>query len=255
MAFALVVFCTVLAATEMAQKPPKPVPLEKRADFIGVLLMSAFLCLLSGMVNAMAILDMGMTVAHHTGNASHVGRLLGEGAFKFFQLMLAFWFGASVVGFCGSDGEAVFSSRLSPGLLSSGVAVLGGCLIRWLGEEDPVAVSATLIMWSFSQGILNAITRKCSSSPVSTSHHTGNLTDLGSLLGAALHALKSGDTPNLRRPFFFAVSIFAYGAGGYAMKLARPQYGAQAVLAPGFLMCVVALGVVPLMGASSQKDA
>eukprot|EP00421_Protoceratium_reticulatum_P020844 CAMPEP_0168384418 /NCGR_PEP_ID=MMETSP0228-20121227/14400_1 /TAXON_ID=133427 /ORGANISM="Protoceratium reticulatum, Strain CCCM 535 (=CCMP 1889)" /LENGTH=149 /DNA_ID=CAMNT_0008397583 /DNA_START=37 /DNA_END=482 /DNA_ORIENTATION=- len=71
--------CFLVAKTE----PPPPkvalaaTPLEKRGDFTQVLLMSSFLSLLSGIVNAIAIIEMGGTVAHHTGNASHTGRLLG----------------------------------------------------------------------------------------------------------------------------------------------------------------------------------
>lgn len=255
LAVAMMGVCTYMCMTEVAEKPPKQVPIEQRPDYIGVLVMSAFLSLLSGMVNAMAILDMGMTVAHHTGNASHVGRLLGENAGRFFMLMVAFWFGAGVVGFSKSDGEAVYTRRYSPGMLAASIAVASGCLIRWAGGDEPIAVNSTLVLWSYSQGIQNGITRKCSSLPVCTTHMTGYLTDFGSGLGLAFKSVRTGDVPNLKKPFFFGLSIFTFGAGGYAMKLARPDYGAQAVLAPAVLMAAVAFGLVPLVASGSSKVA
>merc|ERR1719401_2234302 len=247
--------CCAIVKSEVAQKPPAQVPIEKRADFNTFLLMSAFLSFVSGMVNAMAILEMGMTVAHHTGNASHTGRLLGETAARFFRLMVAYAFGAGVAGYVKVDGEAVYQGRYSPALLAASIAVAGGCMIRWFTLSDVPELldykdgraAVTLVLWAFSQGLQNAISRKCSSMPVCTTHMTGYLTDFGSNLGGILQANISGEAgPPPRKPLFFGLSIFAFGAGGLCSKVMRPYVGAQACLLPALLMAATAVGAVPI---------
>jgi len=248
---AMLAVCCLLAKTESAAKPPAPCPIEKRGDWDTFMLMSALLSFTSGMVNAMAIIDMGMTISHHTGNTSHTGRLLGESATKFFRLMVAFAFGAGVAGFVKVDGEAVYQGRYSPGMLSAALAVVFGCMIRWFseGDEDYAdgRAAMTLFLWSWSQGMQNAISRKCSSMPVCTTHFTGYLTDFGSTLGGILQGAITGDAaPPPRKPLFFGLSIFTFGAGGYVSHLMRPSFGSQACLLPAAIMAAIAVGVVPL---------
>merc|ERR1719436_1939735 len=251
-----------IAKTEQAAKPPAQVPIEKRADFNTLLLMSAFLSFVSGMVNAMAILEMGMTVAHHTGNMSHTGRLLGETAHRFFRLMVAYAFGAGVAGYVKVDGEAVYQGRYSPSLLAAAVAVWGGCMIRWFSRSDVPELldykdgraGVTLVLWAFSQGLQNAISRKCSSMPVCTTHMTGYLTDFGSNLGGILQGQISGEAgPPPRKPLFFGLSIFAFGAGGLCSKLMKPYVGAQGCLLPALLMALTAVGAIPLTSKAGSK--
>jgi len=252
---AILVLCFLIAKTEAAAKPPAPVPIENRADWTSFLWMSALLSFTSGMINAMAILDMGMTVSHHTGNTSHTGRLLGESAARFFRLAVSYSLGAGVAGYVKVDGEAVYQGRRSPCLLAAAVAVAGGCMIRWMALGEPESAyefpdgraGVTLVLWAFSQGLQNAMSRKCSSMPVCTTHCTGYWTDFGSLLGGILQGSISGEAgPPPRKPLFFGLSIFGFGLGGYVSKLMRPSYGAQACLLPAAIMAVVAIGVVPL---------
>jgi uncharacterized membrane protein YoaK (UPF0700 family) len=258
----IIALCCVIAKTEVAQKPPAAVPVEKRSDYTTFMLMSAFLSWLSGMVNAMAILEMGMTVAHHTGNASHTGRLLGETATRFFRLMVAYAFGAGVAGYVKVDGEAVYQGRYSPSLLAAAIAVFGGCMIRWFTLSDVPELldykdgraAVTLVLWAFSQGIQNAISRKCSSMPVCTTHMTGYLTDFGSNLGGILQATINGEAgPPPQKPAFFGLSIFAFGAGGLCSKIMKPYFGAQACLLPAVLMAATAVGAVPITSKVAWK--
>ena len=52
-------------------------------------------------VNALCIIDMGMTVSHMSGNTSHVGRLIMDGGAKFGYLLAAFCLGGSATnGIC-----------------------------------------------------------------------------------------------------------------------------------------------------------
>jgi len=234
--------CFLIAKTE----PPAPkvqasaTPLEKRADCTQVFLMSAFLSLLSGIVNAVAIIEMGGTVAHHTGNASHTGRLLGSDGARFFALMVAYLAGAGVQGYCKSDGEAVYAGRYSPGLLGSAVAVAGGALIEWLSGNKLVS----LPILSFSQGLQNAITRKCSSLPVCTTHMTGYLTDIGAGVGAWVKGGAQEPLP-IRTKFFF-LSLSAFMAGGFAAKKMLDTIGVLCALVPAGLMGVTAMGLIPM---------
>jgi hypothetical protein len=48
-----------------------PIPIEKRTDFPVVLGTASMLCLISGMVNIISFLVMGIPCTHHTGSATH----------------------------------------------------------------------------------------------------------------------------------------------------------------------------------------
>jgi len=241
------VLCACLAVAKLeppAQKAPPAVPFEQRADASRVVGVSVFLSLVSGIVNAIAIIEMGGTVAHHTGNASHAGRLAGVDGARFAVLMLAYLVGAAVAGFFKSDGEALFCGKFSPGMLSGAVAVVGGAVIFSVTGNALVA----LPLLSFSQGLQNAITRKCSSLPVCTTHMTGYLTDLGSALGACARA--RGAVP--LRSKFFLYSILAFVAGGFAAKKMLDAWGILvASFVPAALMAVSAFGL--LGGAKKAK--
>merc|ERR1712216_887385 len=123
--------------------------------------------------------------------------------------------------------------RKSMVLMAAAIAVAGGCMIRWmcLGEtlcakEFPDGrAGVTLVLWAFSQGLQNAMSRKCSSMPACTTHFTGYWCDLGSNVGGILQANYSGGAgPHARMPFFFGLSIFGFGAGGYISYLMRPLF-------------------------------
>lgn len=242
LAMVTVVLCCLIASTEPpASPPPTVMPIERRWDYVKVSLMSAFLSALSGMVNAVCILDMAMTVAHHTGNASHTGRLLGIDHERFLLAMAGFLGGAFVAGCCKCDGEMLYAGRYSAGLLSASVAVAGAVIIQYTHNSPLIAVP----LLAFSQGLQNAVTRKFSSLPICTTHMTGYLTDLGSLMGAWFSAQCTGEpAPSLKRPLFFLLSIVAFSSGGFAAKLAWDEYGILAALAPAFLMAITSMGMM-----------
>ena len=47
-----------------------------RGDYFTFQLIQNILCFASGLINALCIFDMGMTVSHQSGNTSHTGRLI-----------------------------------------------------------------------------------------------------------------------------------------------------------------------------------
>ena len=66
----VLVTSTVVSEQEPPTAPPAQVPVKRRSDFTRVLVLGSVLSLISGMVSAVAILAMGGTVSHHTGNAT-----------------------------------------------------------------------------------------------------------------------------------------------------------------------------------------
>jgi len=246
------IICFVVAKTEPPPPtgtPPKLLPdvepLEKRRDYKAVLFMSTLLSLASGIVNALAIIEMGGTVAHHTGNASHVGRLLGTDALRFAVLMVAYLAGAALAGYCKVDGEALFARRYSPGMLSSAIAVAAGAAI--FNASGDALVGLPLL--SFSQGLQNAITRRCGSLPICTTHMTGYLTDAGAGLGLCARA--GGRVPLKTK--FFLISILAFVVGGTIAKVMRDSVGVMAALAPAVVMALCAFGLVPLPAPTAKE--
>ena len=47
-----------------------------KGDYFTFQLIQNILCFASGLINALCIFDMGMTVSHQSGNTSHTGRLI-----------------------------------------------------------------------------------------------------------------------------------------------------------------------------------
>lgn len=242
LAAGLVVFLCYKLCAPHVKVPTCPVqPLEKREDYGRILWTNAYLCLMSGIVNAVAFLEMGMTVSHHTGNTTHTGRLwVDGGGARFLGLILAFMVGSGIVGANDIDQEAVFKGRYSPPLMSSALAVAAGMVLAHAGGSTTIALQ----LLSFSQGILNAVTRKFPGMPVCGSHVTGYATDAGSILGTWARAQWAGDDPvNLKKPTIFLVSMGTFALGGFLTAHFKEQFGVTflAVPAAGTAMAAMAM--------------
>lgn len=250
--FAALVYILCFMFASFEPRPPTVaaavIPLEKRADYWRVLYVSSFLSAASGIVNAMAIMEMNGTASHHTGNMTHAGRLAGMDGLRFLSLIVAYIAGAALAGYYKCDGEAIYTRRLSGGMLSSAIAVAGACIIHSCGGRGFV----TLPLMSFSQGIQNAVTRKCISLPICTAHHTGYLTDAGSQVGAWARAGAREPLPTKAK--FFMSSIVAFIVGGYIAKKLLDAYGLVSGLAVAAAMAACGLGLLPLP-ASAPKEA
>ena len=242
-AAAAFVAASVLASKQEPPPPtPAPVPVEKRQDLSRVAVIAILLSGISGMVNAVAILQMGGTVAHHTGNSSHTGRLAGVDGTRFAVLMLAYFVGAGVTGFRKSNGENPLLGKASPALLGCAVAVAGGGLVHWASGNSLLA----LPVLAFSQGMHNGVTSKFSSMPLRTTHMTGTITDTGAACGAWLRSKVYGDAaPPSTKTAFLLSTLFAFGFGGVLAKMATDRIGSLAVLPPAALLAVLAMGVLP----------
>ena len=51
-------------------------PRDLKGDYFTFQMIQNILCFASGLVNALTIFEMGMTVSHQSGNTSHTGRLI-----------------------------------------------------------------------------------------------------------------------------------------------------------------------------------
>ncbi|CAE7361816.1 unnamed protein product [Symbiodinium natans] len=246
----LMIACGAFAYTEKGL-PQAAGPAEKRPDYNSFLMIQNILCFASGYVNALAIIDMGMTVSHQSGNTSHTGRLILNGGAKFFHLMLTFCIGSFVAGLSKCDQEAVYQGRYSPNLLAAAFATVFGCGVHYCKAEAGLgndAASESLLLWAFAQGIQNGITRRCSSLPICTTHFTGYLTDVGVGLGLWARAQADGaEPPTLLKVLLFAAGIFFFGLGGVAAMETHPIWGAQAALVPAAIMAAVAGGLIPVI--------
>eukprot|EP00913_Durusdinium_trenchii_P014416 g13522.t1 len=219
--FLSMALCGALCCTENSATPRQG-NAEDRADYNSLLVSASgvcsgewknILCFASGIVNALTIIDMGMTVSHQSGNTSHTGRLIMNGGAKFGHLLASFCFGSFFAGFSKSDCEAIYSG-----------------LTGWFG------------------GIQNGITRRCLSLPICTTHFTGYLTDVGTGFGAWARATMNGEKPPtlLKVLLFFAGTLF-FLLGGVAAKELHGPYNMQGALVAAGLMGAISAGLVPVV--------
>jgi len=248
--FIVMALCGGLCMTENSSTPRQG-NAEDRADYSSFLMIQNILCFTSGIVNALCIIDMGMTVSHQSGNTSHTGRLIMNGGAKFGHLLAAFLFGSFWAGFSKSDCEALYQGRYSPNLLASTLAVVAGCMVHYCKEHGGAGndnTSECLILFAFSQGIQNGITRRCLSLPICTTHFTGYLTDVGTGLGLwARETVNGNNPPTLLKVLLFAAGLLFFGLGGVAAKELHGPFNMQGALLAAGLMGAVSAGLVPVV--------
>jgi len=239
----VLLLCLLVAKTEPKIAPPAAVALDKRGDYNGVLFINGLLSLTSGMINALAFLQLGATIAHHTGNMTHFGRNWGTDSFRFGCYLFAYLFGGAVVGYVQSDTEAIFAGRKSISMVSAVMAEVGCTCISLLGGK----ALPCLMLWAFSQGLQNCLCRKFSSMPLCSTHFTGYLTDAGANMGQMVQAKMSGEAlPNVKKTVLFTLCIIAFAAGGFLAKVGQDYYGLQVAFVPSVLMATVAMGLYPV---------
>jgi len=239
----VLLLCLGVAKMEPKVSPTAAVALEKRSDYNGVLFMNGLLSLTSGMINALAFLQLGATIAHHTGNMTHFGRNWGTDSFRFGCYLFAYLFGGAVVGYVQSDTEAIFAGRKSISMVSAVIAEAGGTCIALLGGN----ALPCLMLWAYAQGVQNCLCRKFSSMPLCSTHFTGYLTDAGANMGSMLQAKMNGEAPpNVKKTVLFTVCIVAFAAGGFVAKVGRDYYGLYVAFVPSVLMATVAMGLYPV---------
>jgi len=237
----VVLVCYRLCEAPKQMSPSEVVPFDKRPDSDRITYMNAYLALMSGMVNAIAFLEFGMTVSHHTGNTTHTGRTWGTTGMKFLSIIVAFMVGSGCVGANVVDTEAWIQKRYSGPLMSSAISVAAAMFIKTATGSTKVA----LLLLAFSQGILNAITRKCSAMPICVSHVTGYATDAGSILGTWVKAVCNNEQPpSLKKPFIFIASMITFALGGFIATKVCPWTGVTSLAIPAAGLALAATGFI-----------
>lgn len=226
-------------------------PLEDQ--FGNVIGTASLLTLISGIVNIVAFMEVGIPCTHHTGSATHVGRLVGttiefgdlvagSAGASILLLIVTYVMGAAVAGFSDCDGEKPYAGKISWGLCGSALAIAAGAILRHVTGS----ITPFLAILSFSQGLQNAITTSAAKFvgfPVRTTHVTGSATDLGSGLGQWLKASVEGKTPaSLKKQMVFGAGIASFIVGGYVGRLLHPIFGALTAILPAALLLMVGFG-------------
>jgi len=234
------------------------VPLDKRPDFGKILGVAGLYTTIAGLLNGIAVYEVGTPVGYTSGPCVNAGRFLAAGdpvARNILGICTMFYVGGIFAGITGDacDGDAVFEGRMSPGMLfSSFLLALGAYAKRqnrpWLACQ----------LWSLSQGILNGISSRFSAAPIRATHTAGGQTDAAMTLGNAWIALTQGKpTPPMRKVILNIVCCFGMIFGGFgAHKIHAKwgkQYGAWLTLIPAAMQAFAATAL-PAMIAPAAED-
>lgn len=225
---------------EMPLMRDEAIPIERRTDFGNIIGTTSFLTMMSGMLNIVAFLE---TECWLVGESTQFGSLAASivGASSLL-LVLSYVIGAALAGFFEFEGEALYLGKTSRGLCVSAVAIVWGAVLCHRSN----AILPTLAMWSFAQGLQNAITTSASAFigfPVRTTHMTASATDLGAGLGQWLKATLGGiPAPSLRKPMVCAMGLFSFVVGGLLGYFLHPICGVLAAFIPGVLLMILGFG-------------
>merc|ERR1719265_2858273 len=166
--------------------------------------------------------------------------------------MASYSVGAAAAGVSQADGESVFKGRVSFELLVSAIAIAWAVFLR----ESSVLYA--LMMWSFSQGLMNAVTTCFPGTAIRTTHVTGSLTDLGLGLGRWFRARKEGVSrtarPSLRLPLFLALQVLSFGHGGFLAHQMHGAVGVEAAFVPALVLAILSLGRPSRFSAAGVAD-
>lgn len=166
--------------------PPVLHPLQKRnpTEFTLILAGSMLFALNAGIINSItANSTRGFFVSHCTGAASNAGLKLGSEHYGkmsiYITLIFSFMFGSFLVGLM------VPSSVFRLGISYTRVFIFEGVLLA-IAAIVHINDSSSLYFYyicSCACGVQNAIVTKYSGGILRTTHPTGGLTDIGSILG------------------------------------------------------------------------
>lgn len=196
-----------------------------------------WLAAIAGAVNAIGLLGFRHeAVSHVTGSSTlfsvAVARGLTGEALHLATIIAAFLAGAIISGALTGNAALRLGRRYGAALLLE-AALLALAAVALMRGSD-----AGHLLASAACGLQNAMVSTYSGALVRTTHLTGLVTDIGSMLGARLR----GQSLDQRRVLLYIILICGFAAGGVAGALAYERLGARALLLP-------ALGAVALAGA------
>lgn len=214
---------------------------EFRTIFIGT-------CLLSfnaGFANVLGILStFSSTVSHQSGNVSRLGVALANPSESYDQVcffttvILSFGLGAFLAGFMVGDSKFVLGRAYWSAILIESAAFFAAFF--WLRSGHRYGEYAA----SFACGVQNSLTSNYAGAVVRTTHLTGTITDVFSILG--VHVAKNFQNPEIWKLQFYLPSIIFFTMGATSATYVFHKISYYACFVPAFLTLIIALTYVSI---------
>ncbi|CAJ1432628.1 unnamed protein product [Effrenium voratum] len=231
-------------------------PLDKRPDFRKILGVAGLYTVISGMINGIALVELGTPVGYTSGGCVNSGRAFSAGDTKNGSKILAmctmFYAGGILAGIWpnGCDGDLVFEGKTSPGMLLSSIMILIGIWMKRHRARPTLAMQ----FWALSQGMMNATSSSFSAVPMRATHTAGGQTDAAISLGKALvKFLKGEPVPCQRKVCLNAVCCVGMIFGGLLAGKSQKKYGCFAALMPAGALAFSAT-ILPRMIAPAPTE-
>lgn len=207
------------------------------------------LTFLAGAINICAILLIGSTITHYTGNVSNAAIALANNDLShfgsYFSIILLFFIGSAFSGYLIHEAD--------PGVQKSYFwlpIAFGGLTILIYGVTKS---QATMLAWfALGMGAQNGTSLRVRGVLVRTTHMTGYLTDAAVCMGKTLH----GHQEDRWKLPFYLLSALWFFAGGVLSTYLFKLMGTRMVLVLGGLY--IFLGVYLKLGFAAgiyQEDA
>lgn len=191
----------------------------------------------AGMLDVVAIVGFAhQAVTHATGNASLLSIAVAAGDAKAlaqtFLILASFFFGAVLGGVIIRDAHLRMGRRYGFALAVESALLLGAACGFWRGLLYGELLAA------MAAGLQNSIASTYSGTIIRTTHMTGVLTDLGTLVGHKLHGI-----PVNNKQIYLLATIFAsFLSGALFGAFFSPRLGALAMLLPAAVIGASAVG-------------
>lgn len=208
--------------------------IEKK-EFITVVAGGSVLAIVAGMINAVSLSGLfTVPVSHVTGTITNTGLDIARGqwplGFYHFGLLVFFWLGSVTCGLIIKDGAGTF--RLGRGygyvLLTETCAILFGYFLIQRGWY----VSEFVLIYAC--GMQNAMASTYSGAVLRTTHMTGILTDLGTLV--AQRILKGNNAKDTWKFSVFLPLLFGYFLGAIGGGYLYSKIGSHTLWIPAFFL-------------------
>ncbi|MCU0616455.1 MAG: DUF1275 domain-containing protein [Gemmatimonadaceae bacterium] len=186
-----------------------------------------WLAAIAGAVNAVGLLGFRHeAVSHVTGTSTLLSVAVARGdaqeAMHLLLIVLAFLLGAMLSGALTGNVALQLGRRYGAALLLEAVLLTLATVALERGSDTGHLLA------SAACGLQNAMVSSYSGALVRTTHLTGLVTDIGTMLGARLR----GHALDRRRVLLYLILILGFAAGGIAGALAFDVVGARALLLP-----------------------
>lgn len=235
--------------------PARP-PLDKRPDFNAILGVAFLYTTITGMLNGVAVYELGTPVGYTSGPCVNAGRFLATGDSKaphILGICALFYVGGILAGLGGKtcDGDHVYEGRMSPGMLVSALMkAFGVYAIKEL--KRPVLA---MQIWALSQGLMNGVSSRFSAVPVRATHTAGGQTDAAIVVANAMMAFSRGQAlPNFRKVILNAVCCAGMIFGGWWAGKYHKKWGVMANLVPAALTAFSATALPFMIAGKSEEE-